>query len=366
MRNADSKGIAEKALKLLASWQLAPDPATFEIAYTYVAGTNPALTGSIRLLLKTKQAISLQDVARLRSRYFPDTGRGETVLGIAEKLSDEGDEVASLIEVSVARRLELQGRLNQAKAQLGLPLNRVLLREIVDAVMTTSREFGRENYYLGATLNQSYGDISQLQERLTLIREETLRDPLTGLANRRHFNQHLNRLLDRLRENGKAFALLLADIDHFKNFNDSYGHLTGDHILKLIASTLQQNVKESDLVARYGGGVFAVVLAQVDLTKAISVAERLRRAVAANHVERRSTGERLGHATISVGLAMARSDECDQVLIEAASNCLYEAKKAGRNRVFSESDVHVLDEIAQPGSGQGNQQIRRLSKSSGR
>jgi diguanylate cyclase len=360
--SGDSNDVAEKALKLLASWKLAPDPATYEVAYAHVAGTNPALTGSIRQLLRTKGAISLQDIARLRSRHFRDRGRGEAVLEIGEKLSDEVDEVESLIEVSVARRHELQGRLKQTKAQLGLSLNHVSLREIVNAVLTTAREFGRENFYLGATLKQSCDDISQLQERLALIREETLRDPLTGLANRRHLNQYLKRSLYRMREISKPLSLLLADVDHFKNFNESFGHLTGDHVLKLIGSTLQRNIKESDLVARYGGGAFAVVLGQVDLAKAVSVAERLRQAVAANPVERRSTGERLGHATISIGVAMARTGESDQALIEAAEACLYQAKKVGRNCVFSELDIDVLGGIAQASSDQAGHATRKLAK----
>ena len=363
MYTADSNRIAERALHLLATWKLTPDPATYEVAYAHAAGVNPALTGSIRRLLRSKSAISPQDIARLRSRHFRDRGRGEAVLEIGEKLSDEIDEVDSLIQISLERRFELRGRLKQTRAQLGLPLNRMSLREIVLAVLTTAREFGRENYYLGATLNQSREDISQLQERLTLVREEALTDPLTSLANRRHLNQYLKRSLNRMREVGKPLSLLLADIDHFKSFNDSFGHLTGDHVLKLIGSALQQNVKETDLVARFGGGTFAVVLGQVDLAKAVSVAERLRRVVAANQVERRSTKERLGHATISVGVAMARPEHTDRALIETAYSFLCRAKKAGRNCVCSELDIDRPDEIAEASSGHAGRPTMKLVKS---
>ncbi|MGN6591126.1 MAG: GGDEF domain-containing protein [Sphingomicrobium sp.] len=361
MTSADLNRIAEKALRLLASWKLPPDPETFEVAYAHVSGCNPALTGSIRLLLRTKGGISLSDITSLKARYFRQRERGRSVLEAGEKLSDEVDEIASLIEVSVGRRLELQGRLKQTKARLGLPLNRTVLREIVNTVLTTAQEFGRENLYLGATLRQSCDDISRLHEQLTVIQTETLTDAVTGLANRQGLNRFLQKLLTQSRGTGESLSLLMADIDHFSAFNKSHGQLTGDHVLKLVASKLRRNVKDSDLVARYGSDMFAVVLGRVDLPKACAVAERLRQAVAANHVERRSTKEQLGHATISVGVAMARPDQSARALIVTAQTYLQQAKRTGRNRVFSELDCCERPETVPENSIQALQPTRRVA-----
>jgi diguanylate cyclase len=361
MRNTDLNRVAEKALRLLASWNLPPDPETFEVAYTHASGKNPALTGSIRLLLKRKARISPQDIASLKARYFRERERGREVLEFGEKLSDEVDEVASLIELSVGRRLELQGRLKQTKAQLGLALTRTSLLEIVNKVLATAQEFGQENLYLGATLKQSCDDINRLHKHLTALQAETLTDPVTQLANRRGLNQFLKKRLAQSRETGESLSLLMAGIDHLSVFNKTHGQLMGDHVLRLVASKLKKSVKESDLVARYGGDMFAVVLGQVDLPKASAIGERLRRAVAANYVERRSTKERLGYATISVGVATARPGQSERALIVTAQTCLQQAKMAGGNCVFSELDSPQRAEGAPVGTIQTIESTRRMA-----
>jgi diguanylate cyclase len=133
----------------------------------------------------------------------------------------------------------------------------------------------------------------------------------------------------------------LTDIDHFKAFNDSYGHLTGDQVIRYVAMTVKQNVKGLDTAARFGGEEFAVVLPNTVLRSAITVAEHIRRAVMNKEVMRRSTGEHLGRVTISVGVAALRAGDTAQTLIERADNCLYAAKRGGRNKVVSEADLEL-------------------------
>jgi diguanylate cyclase len=133
-------------------------------------------------------------------------------------------------------------------------------------------------------------------------------------------------------------ALLLADIDHFKNFNDTYGHLTGDQVLRLVAMALKQNVKGQDIAARYGGEEFAIILPNTTLRSALTVADHVRRAVMTKELMKRSTGEHLGRITVSVGVATLHKDESAPSLIERADNALYAAKHYGRNRVMCETD----------------------------
>ena len=118
----------------------------------------------------------------------------------------------------------------------------------------------QENAKLGNRLKQSHEQISELQADLTVIRTQALTDPLTGLANRRHFDQRLAHALIEAERGDSTLSLLIADIDHFKTFNDAHGHLLGDQVLRLVASILIQNTKGQDLVARYGGEEFAVIL----------------------------------------------------------------------------------------------------------
>ena len=135
-------------------------------------------------------------------------------------------------------------------------------------------------------------------------------------------------------ETNEAMSLMLTDIDHFKTFNDNFGHLTGDQVLRLVAMSVKHNVKGEDTTARYGGEKFAVILPNTILRAAVTVAEHIRRAVMAKELMKRSTGEHLGRMTISIGVATLRKGDTGQSLIERADTCLYAAKRHGRNRVI--------------------------------
>lgn len=135
-------------------------------------------------------------------------------------------------------------------------------------------------------------------------------------------------------ETNEAMSLMLTDIDHFKTFNDNFGHLTGDQVLRLVAMSVKHNVKGEDTTARYGGEEFAVILPNTILRAAVTVAEHIRRAVIAKELMKRSTGEHLGRMTISIGVATLRKGDTGQSLIERADTCLYAAKRHGRNRVI--------------------------------
>ena len=134
---------------------------------------------------------------------------------------------------------------------------------------------------------------------------------------------------------------MLTDIDHFKTFNDNFGHLTGDQVLRLVAMSVKHNVKGKDTTARYGGEEFAVILPNTNLRAAVTVAEHIRRAVMAKELMKRSTGEHLGRMTISIGVATLRKGDTGQSLIERTDTCLYAAKRHGRNRVICETDPEV-------------------------
>src|SRR5207302_9224346 len=164
------------------------------------------------------------------------------------------------------------------------------------------------------------------------IRVETLTDPLTTLGNRKYFDRAIAAAVQSASACSEPLSLLMLDIDHFKSFNDNYGHLTGDQVLRLVAMSLKQTIKGHDLTARYGGEEFAVVLPNTALRQALTVADHIRRAVMAKELKKKSTGEILGRVTISVGVSMLQASEDVDALIDRADACLYAAKRNGRNR----------------------------------
>ncbi len=196
----------------------------------------------------------------------------------------------------------------------------------------------RANKALEDRLTLSKSEISNLQQSLEAIRAESLTDPLTGLGNRKYFDRMIGMAVQSALASGEPLSLLLFDIDHFKSFNDSYGHLTGDQVLRLVGLSLKQTIKGQDITARYGGEEFAVVLPNTALRQALTVADHIRRAVMAKELKKKSTGEILGRVTISVGVSMLKQGDDTDALIERADACLYAAKRNGRNRVICEVD----------------------------
>ena len=209
-----------------------------------------------------------------------------------------------------------------------------------------AKEMERNNKKLEAHLAASKKEIEQLQENLQIVRAESLTDPLTTLSNRKFFDLALTKAIADARANAEPLSLLISDIDHFKSFNDKYGHLTGDNVLRLVAIAVKQNVKGQDIAARYGGEEFVVALPNTGLQSALTVAEHIRRAVMTKELVKRSSGQRLGRVTISIGAATLRPHDTAAALIERADNCLYGAKRNGRNRVIGEADPEANPKAA--------------------
>jgi len=172
------------------------------------------------------------------------------------------------------------------------------------------------------------------EENLRLIRElESLSrtDALTGVGNRRAFDDALGHEIARAKRHGQALSLVMLDIDHFKHVNDTHGHQGGDEVLRVVARTLRATLRDGDVLYRYGGEEFAVLLPYAQGAGACTAAERMLRAIAAAPIDLR-TGQL--HVTSSAGVAtLSAADNDGASLVSRADAALYEAKKAGRNRV---------------------------------
>ncbi|MDE3052912.1 MAG: GGDEF domain-containing protein, partial [Gemmatimonadota bacterium] len=156
-------------------------------------------------------------------------------------------------------------------------------------------------------------------------------DALTGLVNRRAFDEHLKRLLNETDRFGQPLALILADIDHFKRINDTWGHEAGDEVLRRVAKKLTEGVRNVDVCARYGGEEIAILLPQTSVVGAADLADRLRHAVGAKPIKFK--GEEIP-VTLSFGVASyPDAVALREGLFRAADRSLYEAKEAGRNCV---------------------------------
>lgn len=170
------------------------------------------------------------------------------------------------------------------------------------------------------------------------LREMALRDGLTGLYNRRYLEDALNRELHRAERNGKPVSVLMIDIDHFKQFNDKYGHEAGDFVLNAVARAVLKSIRPSDIACRYGGEELAIVLAEADLACARERAEQLRLAIRDTNLTH--LGQTLPGPTASFGIAVYPANGTKPAdLLKAADEALYRAKQEGRDRVCTAAEA---------------------------
>jgi diguanylate cyclase (GGDEF)-like protein len=189
---------------------------------------------------------------------------------------------------------------------------------------------------IGTSVGVAYGiyhlRIAQLYEQ---VKNLSVTDPLTALYNRRYLMDKLNSEVDRCRRYGRNLSIIMADIDHFKKYNDTHGHQQGDELLRMVAGEFRRLVRKPDFVARYGGEEFAVVMPETDCQKAVHLAERIRESIGllpAPGVESQ-TGNGI---TVSIGIAELPAHAADITsLIKEADDALYRAKSEGRDRVVA-------------------------------
>jgi diguanylate cyclase len=316
-------------------------PRLYEVWYTYATGYHAALNNAINEILTTTGTISIEELDRIYNTHLSPTRLTERIDNVGSKVMDEIEQVMAMIGAAVGSASSYSESLAGVSAQLSDPKDQDGLRLIVESLVHSTRDMEETNYALEARLNASKKEIHQLQENLDVARTESLTDPLTTLANRKYFDDALHHMIADTLARGEPLSLLLTDIDQFKKFNDTYGHQTGDQVLRLVAMAVKQNVKGQDVAARYGGEEFAIILPATELRQAMVVADHIRRTVMTKELMKRSTGEHLGHVTISIGVATHHPAETAQSLIERADSCLYAAKRNGRNCALCETDPEV-------------------------
>lgn len=324
---------AKSAFDRIKKEKLAPTPDIFELWYVYYSGQSPDVSRAIEILIANKQKISNERCKELYQRFLSES-RGE------EAVRRAGDQINTTIKSVTGVVRDVKSATTEYSEKLGGVSDRIEgvqdageLREILNTVMSDTETMIAQNRRLEEQLDKSSEVMEELQRDLENVRREALTDGLTGLANRKFFDSEIKRVAQECAEKGSVFSLLMIDIDHFKSFNDNFGHQIGDQVLRLVARTLTDGVKGRDIATRYGGEEFSIILPDTPLHAGVLVGDALRKAVATKDVINRNTGEKLSRITMSVGVAEFNAGENVQELIERADAALYTAKHNGRNQV---------------------------------
>lgn len=319
------------ALAFMGRHGIAPNPLNFSLCYDYVSGHNSALNAAL------DRAVSGQCFTEVTAR---DLYRQYVWDGEKQRLEELRTELRKLIvetltgvaqASSEASRSAHKLATHSEKLESGPSLDE--LRSIVTAVMSETRNIAQNGATLKNMLDETRQEVESLRDELENTRKQVAVDPLTGLKNRRAFEAALHEATNRSVQHGEPLALLVVDIDRFKEVNDTFGHLAGDRVIRSVSTLLSANVKGKDTVARLGGEEFAVLLPDTPLSGAERVGEALRHAVEHSRLRRSNTGETIGHITVSVGVTAYLAGETHDDFIGRADKALYMSKRAGRNRV---------------------------------
>jgi diguanylate cyclase len=340
-------GYANSAFDLLKRSGIPPYPQFYELLYTYSTGVNPSLNSRINAIFREGHSPSV-DLAEALYNEFLKSDVNDRISDVSERMHARIEAVHDAIDTAMTTASAYSGSLESASGDLEQEISIDALQALASRLLLETRIMQDTNQALEQKLEASRDDIAALQRDLDDVRRESMLDPLTKIANRKSLDEGLETAVAEAHRGGQPLCLLIADIDHFKNFNDTYGHQTGDQVLRLVAMTIKSNIKGKDLAARYGGEEFVAILPSTDLEGAVIVAENVRKAIQAKELLKRSTNEKLGRITASFGVAAFRPSDTPSSLLERADRCLYAAKHAGRNKVVSENE---LAEQRTPGNG---------------
>jgi diguanylate cyclase len=333
LKGAEGLAFARDTVELMARHHVSPTPEHYQIWLAYRLGGLPELNNAIDTLVESGAPMSEQISRTLFDRFFAGDASAAQVLITSEQIAKELSGVLAILETAGEKTGSFGDTLTQAVASLEKGVDARGLQDLMATLATSTRDMAAHNHRLNEQLMESSNEITTLRSSLAQARSESVTDGLTGLANRRYFDEVFRMRVKEAADHGLPLCLLMVDIDHFKRFNDTWGHPTGDQVIRFVAAALQGLSMPDQLIARYGGEEFAVVLPRKHATAGVEFAEHARRLVEGKKLLRKSTNEALGRVTISCGVAEIIPGEEGASLLHRADQALYISKREGRNRV---------------------------------
>lgn len=329
--------IAQRVFAELASLGLPPIPEYYVVWFRHLEGGNPALTDAINERISGNLQITTHFLRSLFNQYCREDDQSEKELSAAlTSIENEASGLQGLAHAMVSLTGTFGAEVESANRSLAAgSVDADEVKKLVNVLVEATNETVKRNSALNEKLASAVDEVTEIRAFLTRVAEQTRTDFLTKLCNRRQFESVLGGEIQNSNEKNKPLCLILCNIDHFKKFNYDFGYKVGDQAIVLVANTIKENVKGRDVVARYTGEEFAIMLPDTSLSAATSLAEKLRESIAKRKLVTRSTQKHLGTINMSFGIADYRYGDARDALIETAYARLYEAKKSGRSKVVA-------------------------------
>jgi diguanylate cyclase len=338
LRAPKAYDLARKAIAAMEANKVWPTALNFELWVHYLASQDSPLAAEIDQMLEAGEPFTDSVGETLAAKFLPKQKLSGEILDAGDALSKELDSVTRAIE-SARESSEAYGQeLAHASESLATE-DAGDIKAMVDTLTQATQRVRQENQTLESQLADTTAEVGRLREHLEQTRREAMTDGLTSLANRKAFDEALERACEQAEAEGGALSLAVLDIDHFKAFNDTWGHQTGDQVLRYVASVIGRSGAAPRTAARYGGEEFALIFPGEGGRMALAILEDIRAEVASRVLKRRSTNEDLGAVTLSAGLAERHSGESPASLVERADAALYASKRGGRNRTSAADPI---------------------------
>ena len=329
-------------LPLMSKHYVPITPRNYTVWYEYVSGDNNELRKTIDAMLKTGEMFTEERNEALYRQFFAEKDEAQltklrqdlqqflvTILGEIGGMSGQTERYEAVVTKSVDK---LSGNVSIHH-----------IRKVVNEIIVETKKIGRFGKAIRKKLLETTEELETLQQEFERAKIEASVDFLTSVPNRKAFDETLATTTDEANSDGSDLCLLLIDIDHFKKFNDTYGHIVGDEVLKFVTKKLKEMVKGRDFLARFGGEEFAIILPRTSLPGAKTLAENIRAFFAQAKLKSTATSEKLGVITVSIGAACYHPGEPLEEFINRSDQALYLAKDTGRNCVATELDVVNID-----------------------
>lgn len=313
-----------------------PDPVTYALWYAYVSREPAPVRLAMDKLLASGGALDSYELYEIYNEHLGRTDADQTNENIGREIEDSIQNVSKLLQTGISQNAHFRTTLNDLKTTPTGDAPEEDFKSLLSQLISESQKMSVVSTRLTDGLRESQERVKKLNEELEQARRQSLLDPLTSVANRRAFENRLKWQIQDAEETGSRFCLVLADLDEFKSVNDNLGHQAGDSVLKSFASTLYDHTKGSDLVARYGGDEFAIILPDIEITSAYNLMVRVKHEFEELRASTAQFRAAKVNATASFGIAPHKSRRTAEDLVAAADTALNRAKSLGRNRVCAE------------------------------
>ena len=326
------------ALPLMSKHNIPVTPRNYAVWYEYVSGSNNELCSTIDTMLEKNEVFSEEQNEILYRKFCAEKDENE-LRKLKEDLQQVLVSVISEVSDLSGQTEKYETLISKSVDQLSEEASTEKIKNVVGEIIDETKSIGSFGKSLQDKLKETTEELEALQKEFEQAKTASLVDFLTGVANRKAFDETLAKYTSEASSDNNDLCLLLIDIDHFKKFNDEYGHIVGDEVLKFVTKKTKELVRGRDFLARFGGEEFVVILPQTPLSGAKTVGENIRSFFSEAKLTAVATSKELGKVTVSIGAALYRPGEPVDTFIDRSDQALYFAKNNGRNRVVTEADL---------------------------